>query len=206
MSGDIVLGRRRVWVIALLAAVLFTAFGAPRAAWAHNALVSTSPGDGTTLAEPPSSVVLTFNEPAIATGTRVLVTGPSGSVAAGDPKLVDSTVEQAVQPELAAGEYQVEWRVTSADGHPINGAFSFAVRAGKVPVSTPTPVPTTDDPGSPSAPSPSQTASDLPTTVASPSAVPTDPAPSPRSAWWWLLAVVPIGLAAVLGWRYNRRR
>ena len=224
MSDDIVLGRRKLWIVALLAAVVFTVLGTPQAAWAHNALVSTSPGDGMTVVKPPSSIVLTFNEPAIKTGTKVLVTGPDGSVTAGDPQLVDTTVEQDLLPELSAGEYTVEWRVTSADGHPINGEFSFKVRTGSVGTSAPTPVPTTEATGSPSpvAPSPtaavsqtatvsqtaavSQTAtvSDQPT-VATPAADPAGPAQSPRSGWWWLLAVVPIGLAVALGWRFNRR-
>ena len=154
MSDDIVLGQRRLWIVALLAAVVFTVLGTPQAAWAHNALVSTSPGDGKTVAKPPSSIVLTFNEPAIKTGTKVLVTGPDGSVTTGDPQLVDNTVEQGLLPELSAGEYTVEWRVTSADGHPINGEFSFTVRTGSVGTSTPTPVPTTEGTGpSPSTPS-----------------------------------------------------
>ena len=206
MSDDTVFGQRKLWIVALLAAVVFTVLGTPQAAWAHNALVSTSPGEGTTLTKPPSSIVLTFNEPVIATGTKVLVTGPEGSVAAGEPKLVDTTVEQGLLPELSAGEYTVEWRVTSADGHPINGEFSFAVRTGSAGTSTPTPVPTTEGTGSPSAPSPSQiaSASAPPTPVATPSGGPVDQAPS-RSGWWWLLAVVPIGLAVLLGWRFNQR-
>lgn len=203
MSDDSMLGQRRLWVVALLAAVVFTVLGIPQTAWAHNALVSTSPGDGTTVAEPPESIVLTFNEPAIKTGTKVLVTGPDGAVAAGAPELIDNTVEQALQPELPAGEYTVAWRVTSADGHPINGEFSFRVRTGAV--TTRTPAPTTGSTGSPT-PSQTASASDPPTTVATPSAQPVDQDPGPRSGWWWLLAVVPIGLAAVLGWRFNRRR
>jgi copper resistance protein C len=208
MKEDSMIGRRRLWVVAVLTAVVFALLGAPQTAWAHNALVSTSPGDGTTTAEPPRSIVLTFNEPAIKTGTKVLVTGPDGAVAAGAPELVDNTVEQALPPELPAGEYTVEWRVTSADGHPINGEFSFRVRTGSVTTPTPTPTttpaPTTASTESPT-PSPTATASDLATTAATPSARPVDQDPGPRSGWWWLLAVVPIGLAAVLGWRFNRR-
>ncbi len=202
MSDDSMLGQRRLWVVALLTAVVFTVLGIPQPAWAHNGLVSSSPADGSTVAEPPPSIVLTFNEPAIKTGTKVLVTGPDGAVAAGAPELIDNTVEQALQPELPAGEYTVEWRVTSADGHPINGEFSFRVRTGSV--TTPTPEPTTGSTGSPT-PSQTASASDLPTTVATPPAQPVDQDPGPRSGWWWLLAVVPIGLAAVLGWRFNRR-
>ncbi len=205
-------GRGRLWAVAVVVAVVFTLLGAPQVAFAHNALISTIPGDGTTVAGPPSSVVLTFNEPAIATGTKVLVTGPDGvSATTGDPRLVDSTVEQDLSSALPAGEYEVEWRVTSADGHPINGRFTFMVRTGSTSgASTPaaTGTPSTDSSPSPSAGAPS---SEAPTPAATPvtppvGQPPVDQAPASRSGWWWLLAVVPVGLAAVLGWRFNRRR
>ena len=85
--------------------------------------------------------MLTFNEPAIATGTKVLVTGPDGSATSGDPALVDNTVRQPLRPQLPAGEYTVEWRVTSADGHPVNGTFTFGVRSGSQAPSSPPPSP-----------------------------------------------------------------
>jgi copper transport protein len=43
----------------------------------------------------------------------------------GDPKQLRVDVEE----RLAAGSYVVAWRVTSADSHPINGAFTFSVGA-----------------------------------------------------------------------------
>lgn len=204
-------GRGRLWAVAVVVAVLFTLLGTPQVAFAHNALVSTTPGDGKTVAEPPSSVVLTFNEPAIATGTKVLVTGPDGASATdGDPKLVDNTVEQELESQLPAGEYQVEWRVTSADGHPINGRFTFTVRTGTATSAAPSATATTSSSASPNPSagfsSPVPTATDLPTTVATPVASPADRPGASRSGWWWLLAVVPVGLAAVLGYRFNRRR
>lgn len=202
-------GRGRLWAVAVVVAVLFTLLGTPQLAFAHNALVSTTPGDGKTVADPPSSVVLTFNEPAIATGTKVLVTGPDGaSVTSGDPKLVDTTVEQDLESQLPTGKYEVEWRVTSADGHPINGRFTFIVRAAATEASTSPSVASTASPSSTRAPaSPSApAATDLPTTVASPAGPPADPPGASPSGWWWLLAVVPVGLAAVLGYRFSRRR
>ena len=182
-GGTLLSGRRGIWVIALLVAVVFTVYGTPRVAWAHNVLVGTTPGDGTEVKVAPATVVLTFNEPAIDTGTKMLVTGPSGSVTTGNPRLVDNTVQQDLQPGLPAGEYTVEWRVTSADGHPINGTFSFRAAAGS--------------------------AGDSPTTVASPSATPTGQAndgSTRRPAGLWLFALVPIGLAGALGWRFSRRQ
>lgn len=187
-------GSRRVWVVAVLVAVLFTLLGTPRPAEAHNALVGTTPTDGATVAEPPAAVVLTFNEPAIATGTKVLVTGPDGSAASGAPKLVDTTVQQELLPGLAAGEYTVEWRVTSADGHPVNGTFSFQVRSGASSTGA-----SEAGKSTPATPVPEHTDS------ASPSSAGAGDASSGPSGWLWLLVLIPVALAAVLGWRFSRR-
>jgi copper resistance protein C len=96
---------------------------------AHNVLKSTSPADGKKVARPPSSVVLTFDEPAIALGTKLVITGPAGPVQIGKPLVVDNTVTQDLQPGSPAGAYTVDWRVTSADGHPISGSFTFRAEA-----------------------------------------------------------------------------
>jgi methionine-rich copper-binding protein CopC len=180
----------------------------PRPAWAHNALISTSPGAGKMVAEPPGSVVLTFNEPAIATGTKVLVSGPDGSATTGDPRLVDNTVEQDLKAELPAGDYTVDWRVTSVDGHPINGTFSFTVRTGSdaavspSAAATPTASPTASPTVSPTS------ATTTPLTSTTPVAPPQDgigDEPGGGSGWLWLLVIVPVALAVALGWRFSRR-
>lgn len=116
------LGARLLVAVALTAALGLVA--APPAA-AHNYLVGADPADGSTLARTPAAVVLRFDEPSVALGTQVLVTGPEGAVGQGAPRLVDDTVTQALVPGAPAGRYTVDWRVTSADGHPITGRFSF---------------------------------------------------------------------------------
>ncbi len=119
--------------VALLVAAVLVTFGGwaatARPASAHNVLRSTSPADGTIVDTVPSQIVLTFDEPAIAMGTKFSVTGPDGPAAAGPARLVDNTVHQGIVAGAVAGEYTVQWRVTSADGHPIDGAFSFTARA-----------------------------------------------------------------------------
>ena len=184
-------GGPRIWVIVVVAAVLFTLYGAPQVAWAHNVLIGTTPGDGAQVKMAPATVVLTFNEPAIATGTKMIVTGPAGSATVGDPVLIDNTVRQSLQPGLPAGEYTVEWRVTSADGHPINGSFSFQAKAGSAPDVPSTAGPSASPPAAPS----SATGTNQPATNQN----------GRHSGWLWLLAVIPIGLAAALGWRFRRR-
>ena len=130
----------------LLAAALATAIlaiaglviGASPAS-AHNVLKSSNPADGKKVARTPSSVVLTFDEPAIALGTKLVITGPEGPAQIGKPRLVDNTVTQDLQPGAPAGAYTVDWRVTSADGHPISGSFTFTAEAAAAGVASTVP-------------------------------------------------------------------
>ena len=117
---------RRGATLLLLATLLggLTLVSVAGPASAHDVLRSTNPKDGTHVERPPAEVVLTFDEPALAVGTEVLVTGPSGSVSTGPPRLVDNEVRQSLAAG-PAGAYTVVWRVTSADGHPVSGTFGF---------------------------------------------------------------------------------
>ena len=78
----------------------------------------------------PDRVVLTFDQPALALGTELRVTGPGGDVSDGSPQLVDDDVTQPLRAGAPPGPYTVTWRVTSADGHPITGRFAFTARSG----------------------------------------------------------------------------
>jgi methionine-rich copper-binding protein CopC len=155
--------------VAALAAVLvglgLTLLGAGPAA-AHNTLVSSDPADGSTAATAPAQVTLTFNEPAVALGTVVEVRAPDGRVvSSGDAVLTDASVAQALSGELPAGDYAVLWRVTSADGHPIEGQLTFtaqgATTIGDVPAAAgPAVTPTA------AAPTPTETPTPTPTSTA----------------------------------------
>ncbi|WP_282944946.1 copper resistance CopC family protein [Cellulomonas endometrii] len=143
-----------------LAAVLATATRAD----AHNALQGTDPADGSTVATPPTHVTLTFDQPAQALGTEIVVLGPDGStVSTGTPELVDTTVSQALADGLPAGDYTVQWRVTSADGHPLSGELAFTASAASATAAPETPEPTmttmAEATAEPAAPSPEVTAS-----------------------------------------------
>lgn len=133
-----------VGLAVLLAAMVLSA--AP--ALAHNTLLGTDPADGSTVEVAPSRVTLTFDEPAQALGTEMVVLGPDGStVSTGDAELVDATVSQALVTDLPAGMYTVQWRVTSADGHPLSGALTFTAANGSgTPADASTAPETTTDP------------------------------------------------------------
>jgi methionine-rich copper-binding protein CopC len=121
-------GLARAALVAGLVGVV--TFGAATAASAHNVLLRTSPANGSSVATLPANITLTFNEPALAIGSVMRVIGPGGDMASGPPVLVDRTVREAVRPGAPAGTYTVQWRVTSLDGHPISGQFSFTAAAG----------------------------------------------------------------------------
>lgn len=121
---------RRPWGswLALFAVAVLVVLSSAAPAAAHDVLRSTSPADGQELPTAPSAVVLSFDQPAVAMGTQIQVTGPTGVVSSGEPRLVDTTVTQVLQPGAPAGAYTVNWRVTSADGHPITGTLKFTAR------------------------------------------------------------------------------
>lgn len=147
---------------ALLLALVALLATAPRAA-AHNSLLGTDPEDGATVATPPARVTLTFDQPAQAIGTEVVVLGPDGgTVSTGTPELVDSTVAQALADDLAAGTYTVQWRVTSADGHPLSGELTFTASAPTPPQAAEPEAPSSSAP--PVAPEPTSTTAGSATT------------------------------------------
>ncbi|GGB31439.1 hypothetical protein GCM10011492_22600 [Flexivirga endophytica] len=98
------------------------------AASAHDFLIKTTPADGATVEHVPGMVRLVFDQPAQQIGTKMVVTGPRGPVQQGSPTLVDNQVRQQIAPGAPAGHYTVSWRITSADGHPVSGSFSFTAK------------------------------------------------------------------------------
>jgi copper transport protein len=116
-------------VIALVAVA--AALALPAAAWAHAALLRTSPSASGILNSPPARVLLTFSEPVEpkfavisvtdADGTQETTASPSRSET--DP----DTLVVPLKPRLPQGWYLVYWRAISVDGHPVRGAFTFAV-------------------------------------------------------------------------------
>jgi methionine-rich copper-binding protein CopC len=125
-------------LIAVLVASLVALVVSTGVAAAHAKLESMTPTDGSSMAAPPTKVVLTFSEPVGATGTQVQVKSPGGTnVATGDVQVVDNTVTQPVGAMIEAGKYTVEARVVSADGHPITVAGSFTVTHAGHPATQP---------------------------------------------------------------------
>jgi copper transport protein len=113
-----------------LAAALGAALALPAAAWAHAALLKTSPVASRTVNTPPAEVRLTYSEPIEPRFAIVSVTDAAGrQVTSASPQRPPGQPQTLVTPlqKIPEGWYLVFWRVISADGHPVRGAFTFAV-------------------------------------------------------------------------------
>lgn len=76
-----------------------------------------------------------FSEEVVPALSQILLIGPAGDSArlnvTNDPHDVHTLLGAVPQPR-SGGRYTVYWRVVSADGHPVNGNFSFSVAGGSV--------------------------------------------------------------------------
>ena len=123
--------RRRIRsaLIALLLAVFSVCLAGP--AGAHSDLESSSPKAGATLTELPTEVTLTFNEKVQEGFSQVAVVDGEGlSVTDGDPVSDGATVTQPLMAKLHPGGYVINFKVVSADGHPISDAIPFTIAEG----------------------------------------------------------------------------
>jgi hypothetical protein len=114
---------RLAFIAAMVAAMALA--GAPVAA-AHAARMSTDPADKAALAAGPPRVSATFNEKLQPEFAAMTVVGPDGNLwSSGEPQVQGAVIAIGVRPLGPAGTYTVNYRVTSADGHPVSGSWSF---------------------------------------------------------------------------------
>jgi copper transport protein len=120
----------RRWIIAALTAVS-AALALPAAASAHAYLIKTSPLASGVLDTPPRQSALTFDEAVEPRFAIVSVTDASGKQQTTGPVQRSAanpdTLLVPLAPQLPQGWYLIYWRAISVDGHPVQGAFTFAV-------------------------------------------------------------------------------
>jgi copper transport protein len=117
---------RTVVALAALTALLLL----PAAAAAHAYLVRTVPAASVVLNRPPPTVALTFDEAVEPRFALISVSDVQGhQVTTGALHRSGSNPDTLVVPlkRLPQGWYLVYWRAISVDGHPVQGAFTFAV-------------------------------------------------------------------------------
>lgn len=115
--------------VAVAASFAIVLLAAP-AAHAHALVAETRPAVDQTVGAAPTKVVMRFNEPVDVSLGAIRVYDTDGDrVDRGRARRAGGrdSVEVDLKSDLADGTYTVHWRVTSADGHPIQEAFVFHV-------------------------------------------------------------------------------
>jgi copper transport protein len=114
----------------VLAAAAASALAVPAVAWSHAALLRTVPAASVVVNTPPKQVALVFSEAVEPRFAIVSVTDAGATqLTAGSPQRSPANADELDVPvkPLPEGWYLVVWRVISVDGHPVRGAFTFAV-------------------------------------------------------------------------------
>ena len=109
----------------------------PSTAHAHTELLSSDPVAGSAVATWPTEISLTFNEELQVIGNEksnfVVVNNAVGDqISADDESLDGSTIKVSLDPNTIEGPVLVYYRVISADGHAVEGEYTFTFGNGVV--------------------------------------------------------------------------
>lgn len=102
--------------------------------FAHAGLLGSEPAASSVLAESPTEIVLRFDESLEPVFESIRILDPTGALvvaAVAQRDKVDHSIVRGKIPVLEDGTYVVFWRVTSADGNPVSGAFQFSIGANQ---------------------------------------------------------------------------
>lgn len=103
-------------------------------AFAHAALVGSTPGDGAMLETSPDTLALQFSEPV--SPLVIALVGSDGRSQSLEASVAGTSVTLTLPGALDDGTYALTWRVVSIDGHPVAGSLVFSVGepVGQAPV------------------------------------------------------------------------
>jgi methionine-rich copper-binding protein CopC len=125
-------------LLRFLSLITVLVFASASTVWAHARLLRAAPASGAELSAPPKQIELWFNE-LLEEGFNTITVFPSAELDKLDKHSNLTKGKPAVDPKdhthlvvpvgpLAPGEYVIEWRVLSRDGHSAPGRFTFRVR------------------------------------------------------------------------------
>lgn len=117
--------------IAVVLAAVAACLVLPSAASAHAYLVKTVPAASVVLASPPPNIQLTYDEAVEPRFAIISVTNVAGQQETTGPVQRSpsnpDTLVVPLRPHLPEGWYLIYWRAISVDGHPVQGAFTYAI-------------------------------------------------------------------------------
>ncbi|QDP39600.1 copper resistance CopC family protein [Radiobacillus deserti] len=94
---------------------------------AHSVLIESNPAEGATMQEELSQISLTFNTKVEEGSTFTLVSGDGQELTPLEVNIQDSVLTGTFDPPVPNADYTVEYDVIGADGHPIEGSYTFSV-------------------------------------------------------------------------------
>jgi hypothetical protein len=104
-------------------------------AHAHSELISSNPGSSTYIEELPEQIELEFNEELLnlGLGNSVSVMSPSGEdLGMGETSTDGARITRLLNTTSELGSFEVKYRVASADGHILQGSYTFNLRQAAV--------------------------------------------------------------------------
>lgn len=110
----------------------------PSALSAHTNLISSNPAAGAIVESWPTQIILEFDEPLLDIGESksnyVVVNNAIGDQVSNNDEAVDSNqIKVTLSPNKVLGQVLIFYRVISADGHPVEGEFTFSYGKGTEP-------------------------------------------------------------------------
>ncbi|WP_099521237.1 copper resistance protein CopC [Paenibacillus sp. BIHB 4019] len=101
----------------------------PGAAFAHSKIEQATPAVDETVTASPAQISLSFNTDIEKLSTFKLLNAAGEQVATDEVVVDGKTMSGAVPAALENGIYTVKWAIIGADGHAIEGDYSFTVNA-----------------------------------------------------------------------------
>ncbi|WP_167555445.1 copper resistance protein CopC [Gottfriedia acidiceleris] len=126
-----------------LSIIILLLFLFPTMASAHTKLVSSNPSNGQIITEPINQITLEFEEALEQLGTIKLYKAGTAT-AVTNVQVKDNKLIADLPNGLENGDYKIEWKVVSEDGHPVTGQIPFKVQLKQVENKTTTENKTTD--------------------------------------------------------------
>lgn len=124
-------------LLALAAVLMLAVTVLPAPAHAHDTLIATDPEDGATLETSPEELTLTFSADVLDVSPVVRISAEDGTLIEEITPVIEGPNAIAAPSEpLRAGTHDIQWRVVSSDGHPIEGTFSITIEQEAAPAPT----------------------------------------------------------------------
>lgn len=126
-------------------------FLVPAQVFAHSKMTSSSPANNDVLSESPSIISMDFNTDIASLSTFTLENDQGELIGLHDIVAEAHKLSGIPDSPLANNSYTVKWTIIGADGHTVDGNYSFKVNAPEV-VQEPVPQTTTETPAETEAP------------------------------------------------------